>query len=207
MYHDVTPWPSLGDAHLRWSFVATDDDALLDACRRGDQGAWAELFQRYHRLVRSIAISYGLRDDDVEEVVQIVFTIVLRQLDRFRPDTRLAAWLSSVTRRHVWRVLEQRRREFAVADADPWSSHRDVEEAADRDAERDWLRAGLAALPAGCRRLLEALYLRGERSYADVARELGMPIGSIGPTRARCLERLRTVLALDSVTSGELSHD
>ena len=149
MYHDVAPWPSLGDARIRWFFVATDDDALLGACRRGDRDAWAELFQRYHRLVRSIAISYGLRDDDVEEVVQIVFTIVVRQLDRFRPDTRLAAWLSSVTRRHVWRVLEQRRREFAVADADPWSSHRDVDEAADRDAERGLVACRIGGVAGG----------------------------------------------------------
>lgn len=203
----MVPGPLVSDAPLRCSVVATDDDVLLDACRRGDRDAWAELFDRYHRLVRSIAISYGLRNDDVDEVVQIVFTIVVQQLDRFQPETRLAAWLSSVTRRHVWRVLERRRRELAVADADVWSSHRDVDEAADREADRDWLRSGLATLPASCRRLLEALYLRGERSYAEVADELGIPIGSIGPTRARCLERLRTVLAVDSVTQGVVSHD
>jgi RNA polymerase sigma factor (sigma-70 family) len=174
--------------------MATDDDLLLAACRRGDAQAWAELFARHHRLVRSIAISYGLRGADVEEVVQIVFTIVVGQLDRFRPDTRLAAWLSSVTRRHVWRMLERHRRELVVADAGSQVSHADVDEAVERIASHEWLRSGLAALPAGCRRLLEALYLRGDRSYADVADELGIPIGSIGPTRARCLERLRVVL-------------
>jgi RNA polymerase sigma factor (sigma-70 family) len=186
--------------------VATDDDRLLDACRRGERGAWAELFGRYHRLVRSIAISYGLRDDDVDEVVQIVFTIVVRQLDRFRPETRMAAWLSSVTRRHVWRLLEQRRRELVSAEAGEQLAHRDVDEAMDRGASRDWLRSGLAALPAGCRRLLEALYLGGEVSYAEVADELGIPIGSIGPTRARCLERLRAILATDSATRRVVSH-
>jgi RNA polymerase sigma factor (sigma-70 family) len=198
VYHKVAWPPFVCDARLRCAAVATDDDALLEACRRGDRAAWSELFGRYHRLVRAIAGSYGLRGDDADEVVQLVFTIVFNQLDRFRPGTRMPAWLSSVTRRHVWRMLESRRRELVVADAGAQLSHRDVDETVDRDASRDWLLAGLARLPAGCRRLLEALYLRGPRSYAEVAEELDIPVGSIGPTRSRCLERLRRLLVADA---------
>ena len=91
-------------------------------------------------------------------------------------------------------MLERQRRERAVIDAAVEGSHRDVDEAVDRNASAEWVRAALAALPARCRGLREALYLQGERPYAEVADELGMPVGSIGPTRARCLERLRQAL-------------
>jgi RNA polymerase sigma factor (sigma-70 family) len=94
-------------------------------------------------------------------------------------------------------MLERRRREVVSAEAGSLVSHRNVDEAADRDADRDWLQAALMQLPSRCRRLLEALYLRGECSYAEVAEELGIPVGSIGPTRARCLERLRALLVLE----------
>lgn len=186
--------------------METDDDRLLERCRRGDREAWSELVHRYHRLVRSIAISYGLRNDDVDEVVQVVFAILVKQLDRFRAETRLAPWLGSVTRRHVWRVLEHRRRELVVEDAGSGRSHRDVDDTVERHAEQEWLRAGLSMLPARCRTLLEALYLRGERPYTEVADELGIPVGSIGPTRARCLERLRGMLAAAD-TRGAVTGD
>lgn len=174
--------------------MATDDDRLLADCRLGDRAAWQLLVERYHRLVRSVARSYGLRGDDVDEIVQLVFSILVKQLESFRPDTRLAPWMSTVTRRHVWRLLEQRRRE-RVADHLGEASHRDVDEHADRAAEAEWLRAGMELLPPRCRLLLEALYWGGARPYAEVAAQLGIPIGSIGPTRARCLDQLRQLLA------------
>lgn len=187
--------------------MATEDDGLLAACRRGDRDAWKDLVEQYHRLVRSIARSYGLRDGDVDDVVQLVFSILVKQLDRFREDTRLAPWLSTVTRRHVWRLLEQRRRERPAADpALVDGSHRAVDDHADRMADAEWVREGLAHLPARCQRLLAALYRSPDRPYADVAAELGLPIGSIGPTRARCLEQLRRTL--DELRSTEvLNHD
>lgn len=174
--------------------MATGDDELLARCRQGDEAAWYELVHRYHRLVRSIALSYGLRGDDVDEVVQVVFEILVAQLDRFHADTRLAPWLATVSRRHVWRTLEQRRREVVTQDAGAERSHRDVDDHLARGIERDWLRTGLAELGPRCRSLLEALYLHGERPYSEIAEELDMPVGSIGPTRARCLEHLRRAL-------------
>jgi RNA polymerase sigma factor (sigma-70 family) len=175
--------------------VATDDDRLIEDCRRGDRASWDELVTRYHRLVRSIAAAHGLRGDDIDEVVQVVFTVLFKQLDRFHPDTRLAPWLATVSRRHVWRVLAQRRREVASETVPHDGGYRPVDEHADRLGEAEWLRAGMDMLSGRCQQLLKALYISPDRSYVEVSEELNIPVGSIGPTRARCLEQLRRHLA------------
>ncbi|MBA3982871.1 MAG: sigma-70 family RNA polymerase sigma factor [Acidimicrobiia bacterium] len=172
-----------------------DDDELLAGCRAGDAAVWEELVRRYERLVRSIPRAYGLGTTDIEEIAQMTFSVLVQSLDRLRPDSRLAPWLSTVARRHTWRLLEARRRE-PVMDIDDRvaGSVDNVAVSAGQAADVTWVRDGLRLLPSRCRVLLEALYLAGERSYADIANDLGIPIGSIGPTRARCLERLRTIL-------------
>lgn len=170
------------------------DDDLVAACRAGDARAWSEVVERYQRLVRSIPRAYGLREHDIDEVSQLTFTILVQSLDKLRPDTRLAPWLSTVARRHTWRLLEVRRRETATEMRDGDFTHDDLTRHARQHADAAWVRDGLRQLSSKCRALLEALYLRGDGGYAEVAEELGIPIGSIGPTRARCLERLRDVL-------------
>ena len=125
----------------------------------------------------------------------------MQSLGRLRADTRLAPWLSTVARRHTWRVLERRRRERLATRGDDdvaaGLAHDDVGDHAASSADAEWLRSGLQRLSPRCRALLEALYLRGEIAYVDIAEELGMPIGSIGPTRARCLAKLRDLLDAD----------
>lgn len=171
------------------------DELLIAACRQGDQRAWHEVFTRYHRLVRSIAISYGAREHDAEEIVQISFSVLFDSIHTIRPDSTLAPWLSTIARRHTWRLLERRRRAEPADLQDDALAHDDVREHADRSAADDVLRAALLQMPARCRTLLEALYLRGdEPGYAEIARELDIPIGSIGPTRGRCLDRLRSII-------------
>ncbi len=186
------------------------DDDLVAACLSGDVGAWAEVVERYERLVRSIPRAYGLGSHDVDEITQLTFTILVQSLGRLRPDTRLAPWLSTVARRHTWRVLERRRREPLARDDDgdvaAGLAHDEVRDHATAAADAEWLRAGLQRLSPRCRTLLEALYLRGEVAYVDIAEELGMPIGSIGPTRARCLAKLRALLD-DVRDPGEVSDD
>ncbi len=193
------PFPSL--TRVRDLRMATDDE-LIEGCRSASPEAWEEVYRRYHRLVRSIATAHGLSGHDAEEVVQITFMVLHSSAQRLRPDSRLAPWLSTVARRHSWRVREKRRREepsIAAADA---ASDDDTSEGALRAADNEALRSAFVQLPAQCRCLLEALYFRGEDlSYAEVAAELDLPIGSIGPTRARCLERLRRILTeLDSAS-------
>jgi RNA polymerase sigma factor (sigma-70 family) len=174
--------------------MATDEE-LLAACRDGSPDAWVAVHRRYHRLVRSIARAYGLRTHDEEEVVQIVFGVLHQSVHRLRPDSRLAPWLSTVARRHTWRLVEKRRREAPTLIDEQGLVHDDVRLTADRHADDDWLREGLRQLPARSRALIEMLFLReDEPSYAQISDELGIPVGSIGPTRARCLDHLRALL-------------
>jgi RNA polymerase sigma factor (sigma-70 family) len=167
------------------------DRDLLDRCRRGDRRAWAELLDDYERLVFSIPLRYGLSREDAADISQLTFTELLQSIDVVREDERLVGWLATVARRQSWRLLERRRRESVVEEVPEVA----VPDPTDDWARDEWLYDGLLALDSRCRELIIALYLSpGPSSYADVARRLGRPIGSIGPTRARCLERLRSVL-------------
>ena len=170
---------------------AEKDRTLLAACRRGDSSAWRELLDEHERLVFSIPLRYGLSRDDAADIAQLTFTELLQSLDSVADDERLVGWLATVARRQSWRLLERRKRETAVEEV-PDVGEVDPAEAWTRD---EWLYEGLLALDEKCRELLIALYLSEESTaYADVAARLGRPIGSIGPTRARCLKRLRDVL-------------
>jgi RNA polymerase sigma factor (sigma-70 family) len=175
---------------------AATDAELLAACREGDVDSWAEIVRRYERLVVAIARGYGLDSHAAADIAQTAFAILVQSLDRLRPDTRLAPWLATVARRHTWRALHHRSREPVVevlearapGGPSPIDQHADVA----------WLADGLARLGSRCRQLLEALYLRAdEPSYNEIAAELAMPIGSIGPTRSRCLAKLRLLLGDD----------
>ncbi|WNV76021.1 RNA polymerase sigma factor [Geodermatophilus sp. DSM 44513] len=170
---------------------AERDRRLLEGCRRGDSRAWADLLADYERLVFSIPLRHGLSREDAADVVQLTFTELLQGLDALRDDERLVGWLATVARRQSWRLLERRRRETAVEEL-PEVAEPDPAETWTRD---EWLYDGLLSLDERCRELITALYLSTESpAYADVARRLGRPIGSIGPTRARCLQRLRAAL-------------
>ena len=176
-----------------------DDAALLARCRAGEAGAWDEIVSRYGRLVFSIARSYRLNEADAADVVQITFRILLQSLDRLAPDSRLGYWLGSVARRHTWRYLQQTRRESPEDEASLIARADALGHPGPRDAERwelaEWINHGLAQIDARCRALLTRLYLDPtEPSYEDVAREFELPVGSIGPTRARCLGKVRAAL-------------
>ena len=181
--------------------VSSDRDLIL-RCRQGSAGAWHQMLNKYERLVYSIPLRYGLSRDDAADVAQITFTILIQSLDNLAEDSRLGPWLVTVARRHTWRLLDRKRRESA-------SEHLEVADVAESavllgksDADSiehwelsQWLETALSKLGDRCRELLLALYFQPERSsYAEVAADLDMPIGSIGPSRARCLRSLRQAL-------------
>jgi RNA polymerase sigma factor (sigma-70 family) len=181
---------------------AATDDELLTACRSGDVDAWAEILRRYQRLVVAIARGYGLDSHAAADIAQTAFAVLVESLDRLRPGTRLAPWLATVARRHTWRALHHRRREPLVEDFEP----RVTGEPSPIDVRTEvaWLADGLTRLGSRCRQLLEALFLRtDEPTYSEISAELAMPIGSIGPTRVRCLAKLRLLLGGDA--AGECS--
>lgn len=170
------------------------DATLLRACRDGNQGAWNSLVERYGRMVYSIPRKLGLSAEDADDVFQTVFSTLLRRLDDIEDPASLPYWLMTTTRRESWRVGRQAGRfteidETALDEREPIGA--EVEQ-----YERDLVvRAAMERLDARCRRLLTALFLDpSEQSYQAIAEEFGMPIGSIGPTRARCLRKVQTIL-------------
>ena len=166
------------------------DAELIRCCREGDQVAWNELIQRYQRLIYSIARRLCREPEDCADVFQRVCLELYQSLQSLRRDQSLPAWLITVTRRTVWGVLRNNTPTVSLDEFDVASESevRAVE-------ERFTLEQAVSILPDRCRRLIESLYFdESAPSYVDVARRLRMPVSSVGPTRARCLEKLKKQL-------------
>jgi RNA polymerase sigma factor (sigma-70 family) len=182
--------------------VADLDRDLIRRCRQGSAGAWQQVLNKYERLVYSIPLRYGLSRDDAADIAQNTFTILLESLDTLAEDSRLGAWLATVARRQSWRLLERNRREMPSENLDgtDLAAKAVLLGRSNADSIEHWelsefLDMGLSQIGEPCRELLLALYFEPElSSYAEVGARLDMPIGSIGPTRARCLKRLRQLL-------------
>jgi RNA polymerase sigma factor (sigma-70 family) len=174
------------------------DQELIDACRAGRQGAWQEVLDRYERLVFSIPLNFGLTRADAADVAQLTFTTLVEHLDRLRPDSNLGGWLATVARRHALRLLRKQKREFLGQDEDigdsPLLASIPINDPSAWERV-EWLNQGLSRLDQRCQKLLLRLYLSDDQpAYEVVAAELGLRVGSIGPIRGRCLERLRAIL-------------
>ncbi|MBN4047381.1 sigma-70 family RNA polymerase sigma factor [Acidimicrobiaceae bacterium AH-315-P05] len=179
----------------------TNNDSLLAACRQGDQEAWAELVNRYERLVFSVSLRVGLNREDASDVAQLTFAALIENLDSVRKSESVGWWLATVARRTARRMMTQQSREIAS----PTELVDQIAEPTDDQlAQSLLLHDGLARLDETCRELLTALFAADEASYVAVARRLGRPVGSIGPMRARCLEHLRELLdPAENVDIGE----
>jgi len=189
-----------------------EDARLVERCLAGEARAWDALVARHERLVYAVARSYRLADEDLGDVFQEVFAALVRGLPRLRDPRTLVRWLASTTERIARATARRRRREQARSTA----AAGEIEElpseqpAVGDEVEvleaRALVRLALESLPEGCRRLIAALYYEDPPpDYAALARRLGMPIGSLGPTRARCIERLRRRLAELEGAGGRIS--
>lgn len=182
------------------------DAELVESCRRGDARAWQQLVTRFERLIFTVPRRAGLSPDDAADVFQVVFTRLHERLDALTQPEKVQAWLVTTARRETLRLLHERRRTVPLeppgADGDERGS--DIEPA-DGDPlpealleelqQRHLARTALERLSEPCRTLLGLLYGGDEPpSYAELAARLGMPTGSIGPTRARCLGKLRALM-------------
>ena len=179
-------------------FEPTEDARLVELCLAGDHKAWGALVRRHERLVYAIGRSYRLSDEDLGDVFQEVFAALVRGLPRLREPRTLVRWLSSTTQRIARAVALKRRREMALSapleiDATLFSEEPAAPEELERLEEQAMVRLALGALSERCRNLLAALYFEDPTpSYEALSRRLGLPIGSLGPTRARCFDRLRS---------------
>jgi RNA polymerase sigma factor (sigma-70 family) len=176
-----------------------DDASVIDLVARvgdGDQDAWNELVERYSPLVWSICLRYRLDRYDIDDVGQSVWLLLIERIGTIREPAALPGWLATTTRNECLRVLRVTRRHdhggLPPEDRMPVAPNaapidRDIL-AAERDAA---LRAAFDGLSDGCRELLSLLVADPPVSYAEISAALGVAVGSVGPTRARCLERLR----------------
>ena len=189
---------------------------LFERCRHGDAGAWQRLVQRYARLVHSVPVRYGLAPSEVDDIGQEVFLALAQQLHQIADPESLPAWLLTTARRASWRTMQKRKQEQPLSAVDLTEAA--VEEKLQpisapvpsmADLLQGWqqqeaLTQGMATLGERCRELITLLFLdQREPSYDDISAELGLPKGSIGPTRNRCLQQLRTILEGLGFSSGE----
>lgn len=168
---------------------------LVVAAAAGDQEAWGALVDRYAGLLWAIARAHRLSAADAADVMQTVWLRLAEYLDRIRKPGSVGAWLATTMRRECLRVLRRHAREQPAGDdviLDIDAPYADTPEDLITRAERDaLLRQALEHLCERCWRLLRVLVADPPPTYEQVSAALDMPVGSIGPTRARCLERLR----------------
>lgn len=170
---------------------------LLSLAHQGDAAAWEEIVHRYGRLVWSKVRSFRLQDADAFDAMQMTWLRLAENSHRLRHPERLAGWLAKTACRECLHILRQTRRTAEPPDvalenlvdpaADPEKQVIDVDTA-------QALRGLLNQLPPREQTLLRALFADGPQPYTEIARSTGIPIGSIGPTRARALQRLRGML-------------
>jgi len=159
----------------------------------GDQRAWDALVRRLDPLVRGVVRAYRLNAADAEDVVQTTWLHACRHLPNLREPAAFPKWLTVTARREALRALQRGGRELLLEEPLPVreASPDTVEQAVIDRAQQDAVRAAVARLPQRQRSLLGAILRRPGVSYDELSVELGMPMGSIGPTRERALRRLR----------------
>lgn len=183
-------------AGVRWSAAA----AAFVAWRDGDEEALEELVRTLSPVLWQVARAAGLDRASAEDVVQSSWLALVRNADAIGSPQSVAGWLCTTARRESWRMSKRSRRENATEDEllAPVLPIEDGPEAAVvlADESAQLLRC-LDRLNDRCRALLRIVAAGPRPDYAEVSRTLGMPVGSIGPTRARCLEKLRQELVLE----------
>ena len=190
---------------------------LVAQARDGDKDAWDAIVDRYAPLIWSICRRYQLDRTDADDVAQSVWLRLVDQLEVIREPAALPGWIATTTRRECGRVVTAARRREAfgsgldaenIPDGRPDEAETEVL-MAERNAA---LREAFGALPAPCQRLLALLITDPPVSYADISAELGIAVGSIGPSRARCLERVRrhpavaALINVDPADGGDISE-
>jgi RNA polymerase sigma factor (sigma-70 family) len=189
-----------------------DDSVVIDlvaSARDGDVQAWDALVERYSPLIWSICRKYRLADADADDVAQSVWLHLVNQLGKIREPAALAGWLATTTRRECGRLVRAAHGPHAAVyalDAETMADERsDTAEQEVLAAERHAaLREAYTHLPTECQRLVAMLTADPPVPYAEISTRLAMPVGSIGPTRSRCLDRMRrypAIAALINATS------
>lgn len=168
--------------------------AWIRRSRQGDERAWRALVDEFQRLVYSIPKRTGLSDADADDVFQATFLALFRNLDRIDDAQTLPRWLAVTASRESLRIKRVNSRtdadenlEQIIADEEAGAEHLALQA-----EQRESLGRALVKLGGRCEALLKMLYF-DEKPYQEIVTALGIAIGAIGPTRARCLEKLRKI--------------
>jgi RNA polymerase sigma factor (sigma-70 family) len=178
--------------------VAWNDTLLVKECLAGSEEAWSLLIEKYKALIYSIPVKYGLPPQEAADVFQATCTELLARLPEIREPRALPKWLMQVAHHESYRWKRQGQRVIS-RDADEDLPEPEIpaiaESLVQQTQEEQILREAMASLTPQCRRLVELLFYEvPARPYTEIAKELGLAVGSIGFTRQRCIERLRRQL-------------
>lgn len=182
-------------------------EVLFIAWRRGERHALDEMVRAVSPVLWHVVRAYGLDRDSADDVVQTTWLTLVRRGDSVRDERAVLRWLTITARREAWRVSQRSRRADTIDDElleNALPRQQSAETTVIVDDEQRQLWAAVDTLSERCRRLLRVIAFSDRPDYAGLAEELQMPVGSIGPTRGRCLDKLRTQLAstLDAPLGG-----
>lgn len=179
--------------------INLSDEELVNACRAGDEAAWERIVYKYQAMLFSIPRRAGLSQDLAADVLQEVFVTLFEKLNAIEQPQYLRAWLTTTTRHKTIHLIQRERfgktnalfdeennLRYEVRDETPLP-----DEILIRLEQANQIEAAIALIDERCRRLLTLLYFEVEPiSYDEIAKNLNIPVGSIGPTRSRCLGKL-----------------
>ena len=187
---------------------------LVAAAVHGDQQSWNDIVERYSPLVRSIALRYRLSANDVEDVSQTLWLTLVNHLSDLREPRALPGWITTTTQNLVWKFLTTNRKTVPIDPGHQESvlklnavDYRNPDEHLLGDERRQAIREGLAELTSGQRQLLLLLAQDPPLPYQEISMRLGIPVGSIGPTRARCMAKLRETKAVRALFPKQAAPD
>jgi len=171
---------------------------LVRHAAAGDRWAWERLVDQYARLIWAMTRDFKLAESDAADVAQVTWLRLLEHIDRLEHPARVGSWLAATARNECLRTLAARKKVVPVHDdaaLQDAAAHQPETDERLLAHERDQaVRTALGRLPLQWQRLVEMLMADPPASYAEISDQLGLPIGSIGPTRGRCLARLRVLL-------------
>jgi RNA polymerase sigma factor (sigma-70 family) len=189
------------------SAPAFNQEELVAGIRAGDESAWHAMRDRYEPLLRWLARQCGLSAEDAGDAVQLTWLRCLEHIHQLSDADRLSGWLATICRRECIRLATKARCEVPFSTPDMAQLIADRHEESDPCAEValrdqcDRLHVAIAALPKRQRAVLVELLGDKDQSYLDLSRRLGIPVGSIGPTRQRAVSRLRLDPRLDALSA------
>lgn len=187
-----------GSMHPERAEGALDVAQLVRQAASGDKAAWERLVDQFSRLIWAMTRDFKLCESDAADVVQATWLRLLEHIHRIEYPERIGSWLATTARHECLRHVTAGKRVMLVQDHDVFGGSSGQQPAVDErllaDERAQAVREALSQLPSRSQRLLELLMADPPVSYVEISDQLGLPIGSIGPTRSRCLERLRVIL-------------